>query len=687
MTVEVGVDPAWLSDPTRIFPVTVDPTVTTVLYSLPGYGRQNMVWEAVPSTAYTTPLDAGNIAGRIRTLLWFNLGITPAPNLTVTGSYLRVYNKWAPTCLSSFAALYGVGGPWNQAVTWNTRPARDAAGLVSAPSFSYGASGCPANFGYYDTTSLAQRWLHGATNYGLELSALDETSYNASKGFDDGASGLPPVLVITYKHQPDAAVDIPPSPADGAVLSSPTPTLAVAPGYSPDGDPVSFDYLVTTSPDALSGNRVVDSGWTPQTSWPVPLGALADGMTYWWQVITNDGTVSTFQPSPRSFRVDLGLGTKGPMPHDDLGPARVNLSNGNLVVGAGSPSFPTVGGSAGLSYTYNSEATAGAGLTGAYYPETSGQTPPPTEPTGNPVLVRRDANVDSLWAASGPGPLPPTNFRVRWKGTITLPSGGWGTTNAAAWTFGAYAQDGVVIKVNGATVVNRWQNETWSSPPTPPGFYGPAQQLIAGRPYSIQIDYYTHSSFGFMALLAYGPDNKVGIVPPSWLRPDNDPLPSGWTMAAANVHYVSARISDAAVTLMDSSGASHLYTAKGNGGYSPPPEEDATLGTDSSGNLTLAADDGLTYVFDPAGQLVGATAATDDRYPSSPSYVWFPEVGNRQAGDPTKPIDPTKPMRLVAITDPASGRQHTLRYAGAPVTGQPPAPFDPAAPCPSTSGT
>lgn len=667
--VDVGVDPAWLADPARVFPVTIDPAVTAVISTNPGSGMDTWVWAYQPTTPYGSyaMLDVGAVWGLpARSLLWFNPGVAPAPNMKVNYSYLQAYNYVSMNCTPSTVKLQGIGAGWNASTaTWNNQPPLDAAGVVSSSTFSYGTTGCAANWAIFDTTSLAQRWLTGSPNFGLELFAANETDINQAKGFDSAESGVSPLLIINYKNGPDAAVDIPPSPDDGAVLSSPTPTLAVAPGHSPVGDPVTFDYLVTTSPDAQTGSRVVDSGWTPLTSWAVPQGALADGMTYWWQVLTNDGTVSTSQARPRSFRVDLGLGTKGPLPHDDLGPARVNLANGNLVVGSASPSFSTVGGPAGLSYTYNSQA-ATAGLTGAYYPETSGQTPPPAEPTGTPALVRRDANVDSLWAGAGPGPLAPTNFRVRWKGTITLPDGAWGTTNPASWTFGAYAQDGIVVKINGTAVVNRWQNETWSAPPTPPGFFGGATQLVAGKPYSIQVDYYTHSSFGFVSLLAIQPDGKGGSVLPSWLQPDNNPLPSGWTMAAASVGYVSARISDAAVTLLDASGATHVYTANGTGGYTPPADEDATLATDAAGNLTLAADGGTTYVFDAAGQLVGATAATDDRYPSSPGYVWYPEVGNRQAGDPTKPIDASKPMRLLAIIDPAGAASTPCATPGLP---------------------
>ncbi len=673
--VDVGVDPAWLGDPARVFPVTVDPFLTKVTSTAPGSGMDTWVWGYQPTTPYgaMTNLDVGAVWGiPARSLLWFNPGVTPAPNMKVNYSYLQAYNTVSMNCTPSIVNLQGVGAAWNATTaTWNNQPPLDGAGVVSSPKFSYGATGCAANWAYFDTTSLAQRWLTGSPNFGLELFAANETDLYQAKAFDSTESGISPLLIINYKNGPDAAVYV--SPADGAVLSSPTPNLVVGPGYSPDQNPVTFDYLVTTSPDAFTGNRVVDSGWTPQTTWSVPQGALTDGMTYWWQVLTFDGTVTTSQAQPfRSFRVDLGLGTKGPLPHDDLGPARVNLANGNLVVGSASPR------PSGLSYTYNSQASAG-GLTGAYYPETSGLTPPPfnTLPA-NPALVRRDANVDGLWVAAGPGPLASTNFRVRWKGTITLPEGTWGSTNPAAWTFGAYAQDGIVVTINGARVVDRWNNETWSSP-TPTGFFGSPQQLLAKHSYSIQVDYYTHSTFGFVSLLATGPDAKTGSVLPSWLHPDNDALPSGWTMAAANAGYVSARISDAAVTLLDASGATHLYTANGSGGYTPPADGDATLAADAAGNLTLAADDGLTYVFDPGGQLVGATAATDDRYPSSPGYVWYPEVGNRQAGDATKPIDASKPMRLMAITDPAAGRQHTLRYAGATSATA----FDPVAPCPT----
>ncbi|HEX8771143.1 MAG TPA: DNRLRE domain-containing protein [Acidimicrobiales bacterium] len=683
VSVEVGVDPGWLADPARVFPVTVDPTITLIKSTAPGWGRDTFVWGFMPTTNYgtSTQLLMGTIFGApARDLLWFNLGITPAANYKVTNSYLQVWNYSSATCTPKPVSVQGLGGPWSESSTWNTKPPLDAAGVVSTTSFGHGvvAAGvpnCASAYDYLDTTSLAQRWLTGAPNWGLQLSSSNESDGNAFKGFNSGNTVSPPTMVITYKHNLDPAVDIAPSPDDGAVLTSATPILAVAPLSSPDGDPVTFDYLVTTSPDAMTGSRVVDSGWTSSTRWPVPQGSLVDGMTYWWQVLATDGTLTAYQAKPRSFRVDLGLGTKGPLPHDELGPTRVNLVNGNLVVGSASPR------PSGLSFTYNSQATSG-GLTGAYYPETSGLTPPPREPSGNPALVRRDSNIDSLWSAQGPGPLAPTNFRVRWKGTITLPEGTWGKTNPAGWTFGAYAQDGIVVKINGVAVVDRWKNQTWSAPAAP-GFFGGPQQLIAGKPYSIQVDYYTHSPFGFVSLLAIAPDGKAGSVLPSWLQPDNDALPSGWTMAAASVSFVSARVSDAAVTLLDASGATHLYTANGTGGYTPPPDEDGTLATDAAGNLTLAASDGLTYVFDAGGQLVGATAATDDRYPSSPGYVWYPEVGNRQPGDATKPIDASKPMRLMAVTDPVGGRQHTLRYAGAPRPGQDPAPFDPAAPCPT----
>ncbi len=146
---------------------------------------------------------------------------------------------------------------------------------------------------------------------------------------------------------------IPTRRADASVISTATPTFTVNPATDADGDTIYYWFRATTASDAETGFKAVDSGWVTTTSYTAPAGALADGVTYSWHVWTYDGTAVGDPPNwVRSFRLDLRLGDKGPFPRDTVGPAQVNLVNGNLVVRAASPAFPTVDGPVGLSYVY-----------------------------------------------------------------------------------------------------------------------------------------------------------------------------------------------------------------------------------------------------------------------------------------------------------------------------------------------
>ena len=419
---------------------------------------------------------------------------------------------------------------------------------------------------------------------------------------------------------------------------------------------VSYQYVVTTNPGGTTG-QVLNSGWLSSPSYTVPPGVLHDGVTYYWSVYTFDGVAQNGGPtsSSRSFSVDLGLGDQPTNPTDQVGPVSVNLSNGNLMVNVDLPSFQTVGGKIGVSFSYNSQQPSTEGLNGTYYNETSDSAFPNDSPTEQPFLVRTDPSVDFNWAGLPPAPnAVATKFMVRWTGYVTIPTTG-------SWQFGATSDDGVRIWVNQSspsasnTTLNQWSDHV--APATPA--YGTAVSMTAGQTYPIQVDYYQDTGLSSIALWATDSGASNGApVPSSWLSTTVPTMSQGW-QASANLDgtlaYTGASVSTNQVVLYDTSGQAHTYTATTpatgaatSNGFTPPAGEYSTLVRNTDGTLTLHGEDGTDFNFSATGQLAAATSAgPDDLNPAAPTYSYS-----------------GSPQHLSAITDPVSGKTLNLYYQG-----------------------
>gem|GEM_PF-1400120 len=662
-SVTVGVDPAWLADPARVFPVSLDPVFSNFI--TPSSGADTMVISGLDAAnAYPTypQLWIGNFNNGYvaRALLQFNLGSAPAPNDWVTESHISLHNTTTSSCAAQDIHLVGLAAPFSATTTWNNQPATTAP-EVSATSVSH-ANGCGgAVTQNLDATALAQRWLKdGAANNGLLLYHNPEnanaTDYTYASSSDDSPANAPS-LSITYNHLPDMASAA--SPADGAVVVTPTPTLSVNPATDPDGQTVKYWFRVNTGPDAETGPKI-DSGWIDSTSWAPSAGALLDGGRYWWHTWTSDGTSTAWDGShytvanwSRGFRVDSHLGATGPWPHDEVGPMRVDLASGTMAMTAASPSFPSVGGAVGLSYTYSS-APAG-GLSASYYNDANANRLFDEAPVGERV----DTTINSYWGTGPIGPAGPDNTLVRWKGYLKAPATG-------DYTLPVWSNDGIRVWVNNVLVLDRWYDQnTW-----PSQVYTASVHLdsTVGAPF--KVEYYDNTGEAQATVGLRGPMGPGGAVvetflDPSWLSPDSPVLSAHWSLSGGALGFASAAVRETSVTLTDVAGGAHTYPWTGTA-YAPPPGEDAVLVKDATGNLVLHADDGATYGFDPAGRLAFSSSATDDGTASSATFTWS-----------------GSPARLTSITDPVSTRHIDLRYGGDP--GCPTAPPSPLSAAPTAA--
>ncbi|WP_405008109.1 PA14 domain-containing protein [Kitasatospora purpeofusca] len=448
------------------------------------------------------------------------------------------------------------------------------------------------------------------------------------------------------------------APVDEAVVATETPRLEVA----AVGGGVLYCFKVSTGVDGRSGS-VVDAGCLPTPQWTVPQHVLHDGGRYSWTVGTAPagGGPGSVTP-PRwvgHFTVNQRVGDPGPAPTDVLGPTKVNLFNGNLHTEFAGPRFEAVGGSAGVTFAYNSRQNEPGGVRASYFNDSRHA----GTPDDVPVMVRSEPQVNLDWGNMWSNvpenfpwredPMPPALakdwFVVRWEGHFRAPATG-------DFRFAGAHADGARIWVGDKLVYDN---------PDPAAIgadflqAGPRRDtevpLTAGQRVPIRIELYHHSGerprMVLWAKSTTGPDGRRShslpprIVPTDWLyAQDPPPLPGGWTLGVAGSGYSRAEMLDGSVVLTDAAGGKHTWARASSGGYRPPPGEDGVVALDAGGRLSVTDKDTVS-LFNVDGTLAAVSSVLDSRKPAALQYLYS-----------------GSPARLTRIKDPVSGRAHLLYY-------------------------
>ncbi len=496
-----------------------------------------------------------------------------------------------------------------------------------------------------DVTSWANNWVNGIwQKNGILVAPRPSPAdpYPFIQFAADEASGIPDpakcgvfavtcdsFIAIDYNSVPTQPALT--APSDGQVVMTSTPTLTTSPSTDADGDPLEYWFRLATNPDGTTG-QIINSGWQPGTSWTVPPGSLQDGATYYTTVYTKDA-VEQVKAVTKSFRVNLRLGNQAVSPNDGVGPVTVNLANGNAVVSTSSPTVATVGGSMGLSYTYNSKTPAEQGLRGYY------------NVTGFPTsMVRTDPQVSFDWGTGAPNnSMFPDDFEVKWVGYITAPF------TAGNWHFGLTGDDSATVKVNGNEVV------TIACCPSSPQ-WGPATWLNAGQTVPIEVTYREVGGGARVALMVSGAVDPQ-VVPADWLSTTAPSLPKGWQLSggpAGGLSYASVNYTSSGISLVEPSGVAHPYIygdlnpAALNPGYHSIDGDNAWIAKNPTNifELLVTGSDGIQYRFDVFGKLLEATSATDDLHPAATKFSWDESS-----------------KRLSQLKDPVSGKEINLTYS------------------------
>jgi len=489
-----------------------------------------------------------------------------------------------------------------------------------------------------------QGWLASGSSTGFTVPAGWNLAWNQPKFWwaqleDTTGTGSGQIYGPYQYTASNLAPGTPPavSPADNTVSFSPTPAFTTTAVTDPDGaGPISYRFIVATGEDGQSG-RIVDSGNIFSLTWSPAANQVPDGVFFWSVQACDPDVACSAWSKPNRFRQDRRLGVRATLPFDSAGPLAVNLASGNLVAQVGGPSYATVDGAAGVSFTYNSQQVTPRGLTGSVF----------DDPNANGVydsgeakrLERVDPQVNFNWGQPGTGPAPGAvkadRFTASWTGQFTAP------------TTAAYLFRSVIDKKNQTSVTVGTATATGVGTQTTGSLALNATDLR-----SVTVNYGQRGGTESRVAFQYSIDAGAtwADVMADWLTPSEQILPDGWVSTGpplGTAGYSRLSASESQVTLVDASGANHVYTSLGSS-FAPPPEEDGNLSRLADGSWQLTAEDGYTYSFDVNGRLTKVQSAADVLHPGAIQYTY----GTYGAGSG---------IRLLGLTD-AVGRTVQLVY-------------------------
>jgi RHS repeat-associated protein len=665
----VAVDPAAVAKvPADRFPVTVDPPLEILPASMGGEWRSynsagnistgpNNQWGLLGNWRFA----GGNDYWRFVIKPGIGSLISLAPTARIFSANLKLTATDYPTAV---APVFDT--------SWSSFPSASATSFVQscwAGAWSYAGAlsngSCDNWFysgfdpvvatvspspsvDYIDVTNMIRPWVAtNNTGAALGVSMADAPGVYTFKS-------VIPSLEVVWDSPSNAATLV--APANGATVTSTTPTLQTSTATDPDSGQTPELYKAAIfagqpssglgddpTNNCRSNTAIWSSSYSSSSpSWTIPSGVLEDGVTYWWTVATMGNTFPGYPTcaGPWSFKVDKRLGDSGVSPMQDAGPFSVNAITGNEVISGGSHSVTTIGGEISASFTYNSQASSHEGLRASFYGGVPPQTftDPPITFDDPPFAQRVDPQINFDWAAKGPllgDDL--NNWSARWVGYVTVPTTG-------DYCFGTYADDGSRVIIDGTTVMDWWHDQ----PVTDRTCGTNTVHFTAGERKRIVVEYYDHKLGASIQLKVYGGPTGTQIVPASWLTNDATPLGPGWTFSDGDVSVMGARATGGGISLTLEDGSTVEYTKSATGAYVGPPGDGTVVTVDPvSGEIQVVDDAGTAYRYTSDGLLVSATSATDDRAPAATRYTW----------------SGTTP-RLTKMTDPVSNQDVVLSYGG-----------------------
>lgn len=270
---EVTLDRAWMNDPARVYPVTVDPEFITATaaddtYVMSGFSRDNSSDAELKVGTY----DGGYHIGR--TYLHFNTD--PVRGKVIQWGRLDIAESWSWNC--------DAGGPTPYRVTqgWDGRTMTDWPGAaidVPAGGQLVPAGGdCPNRTFTADMNGASANWASGAwNNLGIALLAPSEGDNNYYKKFASLETGAPPALHVGWTEPAT-----PPSAPQNVVATARNGSASVSWAPPANNGGAAVDSYIVYAYSYPSGAYANTYAYVCATCVPATVPGLANGQQYYF---------------------------------------------------------------------------------------------------------------------------------------------------------------------------------------------------------------------------------------------------------------------------------------------------------------------------------------------------------------------------------------------------------------------